>query len=123
MNATNYITSATNQSLASAAVQVAIWEVVNETVTPYDVNSGVFTISNNSAVTTATNNLLGELGTPNWNNGTGTLTEFVSTGGDQNFTLLAVTGNTVPVPEPDSLILVITGLAAVAALRGRRASA
>jgi hypothetical protein len=124
VNTTNYITSATNESLASAAVQVAIWEIVNETVTPYNVNTGVFTISNNSAVTTATNSLLGELGSANWNNGTGTLTEYVSTGGDQNFTLLAVTGNTNTnsVPEPDSLVLVITSLAALVALRGRRAT-
>jgi hypothetical protein len=123
VNATNYIVNASNQTLASAAVQVAIWEVVNETVTPYNVNTGVFEISGNTAVTTATNSLLGELGSAGWNNGNGTLTEYVSTGGDQNFTLLAVTGNASAIPEPGSLGLLGTGIVGFMAFRRRRAGA
>src|SRR5580658_8649458 len=112
--ATNYITDSTT----SAAVQVAIWKIENDnpqSLTSYDLSSGDFTATGPSdpAILTDAATLLSDVegGSPTWDNTTGTLEEWTVTGGNQDFSFLTVSQNSIGVPEPGSLMLLASGLA------------
>jgi hypothetical protein len=126
VSTTNYIVD----SITSAAVQVAIWEIENDysqAPSSYDVSSGVFKATNPSdpAILTDATTLLSDVegGSPVWNVTNGTLQEWSVTSGNQDFSFLAVNGHSIGVPEPGSLILLASGLAGFAAVRRRRGRA
>jgi hypothetical protein len=118
--ATNYIVDANS----SAAVQVALWAIENEPDSApgsYGLSTADLTITGLSgAALSDTQTLLTDIdtGASGWTNTNGTLQEWVVAGGDQDFTLLAVSQHSL-IPEPGSLALLATGLAGVAALRRR----
>jgi hypothetical protein len=127
VSSTGYITN----SITSAAVQVAVWEIendINQAPSSYNFTSGgQFSITGNATVAqdaqTLVNYVDGQSVTQ-WTNTSGYLEEWTVTSGNQDFTFLAVgqTGHS-SVPEPGSLAMLATGLAAFAAFRQRYARA
>lgn len=104
----------------SAAVQSAIWEVLNETNTtsPYSFNTGNLLISatpssSTQAALTSMNLVLANLGSY-------AITQHVDqlhNGTQQDFLVMA------PVPEPESYAMLLAGLGIVGAVARRRRSA
>lgn len=120
--------SATNAT-TSAALQVAIWEVIYQSGdSGYNVTSGNFYISSYggddiSTVTADANQYLSYVANGTWlPNTNDTVEMFVSASGtDQNLIYLGVTGSggRQSVPEPASMALLASSLAGLAAIRRR----
>ncbi|MCU4653801.1 VPLPA-CTERM sorting domain-containing protein [Roseibacterium sp. SDUM158016] len=98
-----------------AAFQVAIWEIVYENLSgPLDVSTGLFSAWNNSGVVAQANSWLSNLGQEeNYE-----ITYFAS-GTNQDL----LTGQVAPVPLPAGILLLGSGLGAIAVTRRRRKTA
>jgi len=101
----------------SAALQSAVWEIVNETDTSYGFTTGNFKASSTTGSTqtalTALDGIWATLGTQ-------TVTHYVDqlhSPTNQDFLVMA------PVPEPESYAMLLAGLGIVGAVARRRRSA
>ncbi|RLJ60406.1 putative secreted protein [Litoreibacter meonggei] len=104
---------ATDNAVNSAAFQVAVWEIVYETGSSYDVGSGDFRAGDNTAVTSLAQNWLSNLGT---DAGSYKLSFYESSTSQD-----LVSGAPVPaVPLPAGLPLLLVGVGALALTRKRR---
>jgi Thioester domain/PEP-CTERM motif len=110
------LTNATpNNVTASAAIQLAVWEIMYETSGPLDVNSGVFfaTNGNSASARTLANTYLGNLG--GWNQTSAGSVKLLYAADNQSQIYLGV-------PEPETWALMLLGFGAVGlAARRRRA--
>lgn len=101
----------------SAALQSAVWEIVNETGTSYGFTTGSFKASSGTASTQAALTALDGI----WATlGTQTVTHYVDqlhSPTNQDFLVMA------PVPEPESYAMLLAGLGIVGAVARRRRSA
>jgi hypothetical protein len=103
------VTNATN----SAAFQLAVWEIVNETSgSGYNLSGGNFTVTSDAAVMTAASGMLGNLSGPI------TMTANVwapnVSGSSQDLVVFA------PVPEPETYAMMLAGLGLMGFVARRR---
>jgi hypothetical protein len=105
--------SLVDTKIESAAMQLAVWEIVDETRGFYDVNNGRFSAildrNSDAAVATLANSWLSNLGTNNVYN-----VSALSSATHQDFLVLA------PVPEPSTYALMLAGLMGVGFVARRR---
>ena len=123
-----------DDALTSGALQLAVWEIANEfSGNPFDLTTGAFTASNNSAMITLAQSFLDSLNTVGVQ-GRGNVAGLsflidgtLNPGGTLVQDLVGWDPTTVaitPVPEPSTYgIAAALGLAGVAALRRRRSRA
>ncbi|NMQ27390.1 PEP-CTERM sorting domain-containing protein [Candidatus Accumulibacter phosphatis] len=100
----------------SAALQSAVWEVINETTSSYGFTTGTFNATSSTGSTQAALTALDAI----WANlGTQTVTHYVDqlhSETNQDFLVAAV-------PEPESYAMLLAGLGIVGAVARRRRSA
>lgn len=115
--------SIVNNAVNSAALQLAIWEVVYETPNNYDLASGKF-YSTPSAVTSVVNGWLSNLSSYSPNNYA--VSGYVSNTYQDVIVFTAVSGPLdvppVPLPEPGTYVMTLAGLALIAFVTRRRNS-
>lgn len=105
--------SLVDTKIESAAMQLAVWEIVDETRGSYNVSSGSFSAvldrGSDAAVVSLANSWLSNLGTSNIYN-----VSALSSATHQDFLVLA------PVPEPSTYALMLAGLMGVGFVARRR---
>jgi hypothetical protein len=111
--ATHSLSSVTGNATNSAAFQLAVWEIVNETSGHgYSLSGGNFKATSDAAVLTAANNMLGNLSGPI------TMTASVwaqnTPGSTQDLVVFA------PVPEPETYAMMLSGLGLMGFVARRR---
>jgi len=117
--------AAVDTAVEAAAFQIALWEIVEDTGTGYDLTSGAFAVS--GAAVDQANGYLSALGTQ-----TGKYTlDFLESGTSQDVVTGALNPNSplngggtiAPVPLPASGVLLLAGLAGAAGLGARKRKA
>ncbi|MDB5817887.1 MAG: hypothetical protein JWQ11_1527 [Rhizobacter sp.] len=105
--------SVVDTKIESAAMQLAVWEIVDETRGSYNVSNGSFSASldrgSDAAVVSLANSWLSNLGSNNVYS-----VSALSSASHQDFLVLA------PVPEPSTYALMLAGLMGVAFVARRR---
>ena len=111
--ASNNLASVTGNASNSAAFQLAVWEIVNETTSSYNISSGTFYATSSAATVTVANTMLSGLGTAT---PTMTLSVWKEV---PNYTTqdLAVFA---PVPEPETYAMMLSGLGLMGFVARRR---
>ena len=110
-NPTNVTGNATN----SAAFQLAVWEIVNETSGPYDITNGTFHATSSNAVINAAANMLAGLNSTTTNTAQ-ILSVWKETPGSPTQDLAVF----APVPEPDTYAMMLAGLGLMGFVARRR---
>ena len=118
-NVDPYVTNATT----SAAAQMAVWEIVNESSTSYDVSKGAFDVTNISAdATTDANRMLLAVTSGYWKTSENFSMALVASSGNQTQLVYGANARalTAAVPEPASWAMMIGGFGMVGAAMRRR---
>ena len=111
--ASNSLSSITGNATNSAAFQLAVWEIVNETSGGgYSLTAGNFKATSDAAVLTAANNMLGNLSGPITM--TANVWGQVTPGSTQDLVVFA------PVPEPETYAMMLAGLGMMGFVARRR---
>ena len=110
------VENTTSSALDSAAFQLAVWEIVNETGTNYDLGSGFFTATGTGAAQAATwLSTLGATPVSAYSVNVWTVQSMVSGWGHaQDVAVFA------PVPEPETYAMLLAGLGLMGVVARRR---
>ena len=111
--ATRYLPSVTGNATNSAAFQLAVWEIVNETAGTYNIASGNFHATSAAAATA--NTMLSNLNSVTANTAQ-ILSVWKETPGSPTQDLAVF----APVPEPDTYAMMLAGLGLIGFIARRR---